>query len=76
MAGNFVGTVENVVEVLGAIFIAADLGFVPNAEILTSLGGAILISKENHLHVWVQQRPTLEGIALDDAAMAMKWFGG
>ena len=59
MAGDFFGTVENVVEVLGAILVAADFGFVPNAKILTSLGGPILITEEDHLNGRAQESPTL-----------------
>ena len=76
MAGDFFGTVENVVEVLGAILVAADFGFVPNAKILTSLGGPILISEEDHLHVGMEQCPTLDCVPLNDAAKAMKWLWG
>jgi hypothetical protein len=74
MARNFIGPVENVIEVLGSIFIATYIPLMPNSQILASLGRAFFVTKEENLYVWVQQRPTLKRIALDKVAVAMKGF--
>src|SRR5437588_5053802 len=75
MAGNFIGPVEDVVEVLRAVLVAANIRFMPNSQVPASLGRAFVVAEEENLHVFVQQCPAFERIPLDNIAVAMKRLG-
>ncbi len=70
MAGHVAGPVEQVVQVLSAVLIPADLGLVPDAEVPARLRSAFLVSKEDYFRVRMEKCPALEGVPLNDIAVA------
>jgi hypothetical protein len=48
-----------VVEILGPVFVAEYERFVSYPEFPTNLGGSFLVSKQNYLNSWVEERPAL-----------------
>jgi hypothetical protein len=72
VAGAFVSSIENIVEIFSSIFIAAYMGFVSDPQIQAGLRGALVVSKQNYLHISMKQRPALECIPLDDPTVAIK----
>jgi hypothetical protein len=72
MAGHIAGPVEEIVQVFSAVLIPADLGLVPDAEVPASLRSAFLVSEEDYFDIRVEKCPALEGIPLNDVAVANK----
>src|ERR1035438_10031401 len=75
MSGYLLSTVEEIGQILGAFLMPANLGLMPNAQLLAHFGGAFFVPKKNDLHIRMEQLPALEGVTLNDIAMAFKWFG-
>jgi len=75
MAGDFVGAIKDVIEVLRAMLIAAYKGLMADSQIPASLSRTFFVSKEDNLYVRMQQCPALERIPLDYIAVTLKGFG-
>jgi hypothetical protein len=67
---------KDMIEIFHAAFMSFDMRFVPQAKFSAGLGGSLLVAEENDFHIRVQQLPAHERVALDDAYMAAKRFGG
>lgn len=76
VAGDGLGAGEKVVQALGAVLVALDVRLVAESKFPGGFGGAIIGAKKDDLDVWVQGFPGLQGVALDDASVADKGFGG
>jgi hypothetical protein len=53
---------------------AFDVRLVADAELLRGLGRALFVAEQNDLDVWMQERPTFQRVALNDAVVARKRF--
>src|SRR5579864_3199687 len=69
MARDLLRLAKHIIQPFISLFIAFHVRLVPYSQVVCDLSGAGIISKQNHFRVWMQQRPALQGIALDEAAM-------
>jgi hypothetical protein len=75
MPSYFVGPIEDVVKVLCPVLIASYLRLMSNPQVSANFGRALVVPEEDNLHVWAQQCPGSEGIALDHIAVALEGLG-
>jgi hypothetical protein len=54
--------------------VAVDVGFMAEPVFGADFCGTLIVSKQNDFDIRVEQSPTLQGIALNDAAVAPKGF--
>jgi hypothetical protein len=72
---DFLGAVKKIVQILGTLFVPLHFRFVAEAEFLANFGCAFLVSEQDYLDLGVEQRPALDGVALDDVDVADKRLG-
>src|SRR5262249_33088407 len=65
---------EHVVQTFRALLAAFHVRFVADAEFPRDISGALVVTEKNHLDSWVSQCPALDGIALNNSALAEKRF--
>jgi hypothetical protein len=53
--------------------VTLDLRFVAQIQFRAHFGGASIVAEENDFHVRMKKLPALEGIALDDGGVSVKW---
>jgi hypothetical protein len=70
MAGDIASPIKDVVQVFSAMLIPVNVGLMADAEVLARFRGAFLVSKEDYFGTWVEERPALESIPLNDVALA------
>jgi hypothetical protein len=72
MPGYFLRPPKQEIDVWQLALEPFDLRLVTQAELMSDLGSPLLVSKQNHLDVWMQKRPAFQRIALDDRAVPLK----
>src|SRR5262249_22909311 len=65
---------KHVVEAIRPKFAALDMRFIPNAQLLRRLGRSFVVAEKNHLDIRMQQRPTFQGVPLNDADVPAERF--
>ena len=58
----------------GRIFFRVRL--MPNPQLIRRFSGALVVAEEDDFCVWMHQRPALQSVSLDNAAVPCKWLGG
>jgi len=73
---NLLSASEHIIDVGQPGFVALDVGFMAETVFGADFSRAVFVAEEDDFHIRVQQRPTLQSVALDDTIVSAKRFAG